>query len=581
MCSPASCGSPMSASGRTPGTRAAASGRSGTAVHPGTAVAVVGGGIAGLVAARELALGGARVTLLEREAVLGGRIRAATLAGTTFDVGAEAFATRGGAVAELIAELGIAERVVHPAPAGAWVVTDAGSLPLPPGGAVGIPARPMAASVRKHLGTGGALRAALEPLLPRERDVADSTTIAELVRRRAGARVLDRLVRPVTLGVYSAEPERLPLSAVPGLRAAYARTGSLVRAARDLRDANVAAGGAVASLAGGMIALVDALAADLDRLGVTVRTGVDVAVLAAARDNGAAAGVPAVAEWELRDGSDAVLARSAAVVLAVPEPVACALLSSAGPAAAAAAAAAARPPSQHDIEVIAIAIADARLDTAPRGTGALVAPGAGIAAKALTHVTAKWPDRAARVAQGTHVLRLSYGRAGLPPETAALDDRGALALACADASRILGLGLGNGHGSGLATRDGDGKGRGIDPDQVLDSVRQRWSVGAPPGPQPRLRAPSGIALVGDWVSGTGLASVIPGARAAAATLLGRRGPAAPATATSAAEPAAAAAPVTSAAPATAAAHPVPLATEATTAPHAAPLTNPESPVSPA
>ena len=572
MCSPASCGSPMSASGHTSGTRAAASERSGTAVHPGTAVAVVGGGIAGLVAARELALGGASVTLLEREAVLGGRIRAATLVGSTFDVGAEAFATRGGAVAELIAELGIAERVVHPAPAGAWVVTDAGSLPLPPGGAVGIPARPMAAAARKHLGTGGALRAVLEPLLPRERDVADSTTIAELVRRRAGARVLDRLVRPVTLGVYSAEPERLPLSAVPGLRAAYARTGSLVRAARDLRDANVAAGGAVASLAGGMIALVDALVADLDRLGVTVRTGVDVSVLEAARDNGAAAGVPAVAEWELRDGGDAVLARSAAVVLAVPEPVACALLSSAGPAApAAAAAAAAQPPIQHDIEVIAIAIADARLDAAPRGTGALVAPGAGIAAKALTHVTAKWPDRAALVAPGTHILRLSYGRAGHPPETAALDDREALALACADASRILGLGPGN----------GDGKGLGIDPDQVLDSVRQRWSVGAPPGPQPRLRAPSGIALVGDWVSGTGLASVVPGARAAAGALLGRQGPAAPATATSAAEPAAAAAPVPSTAPETSVAHPVPLATEARTAPHAAPLTNPESPVSPA
>lgn len=564
MCSPASCGSPMSASGHTQGTRAAASARSDNTVRPGTAVAVVGGGIAGLVAARELALGGARVTLLEREAVLGGRIRAATLAGSTFDVGAEAFATRGGAVAELIAELGIAERVVHPAPAGAWVVTDAGSLPMPPGGAVGIPARPMAAAARKHLGIGGALRAALEPLLPRERDVADSTTIAELMRRRAGARVLDRLVRPVTLGVYSAEPERLPLSAVPGLRGAYARTGSLVRAARELRDANVAAGGAVASLAGGMIALVDALAADLDRLGVTVRTGVDVAVLEAARDSEAAAGVPTAAEWELRDGTDAVLARSAAVVLAVPEPVACALLSSAGPAAA-------QPPIQHDIEVIAIAIADARLDTAPRGTGALVAPGAGIAAKALTHVTAKWPDRAALVAPGTHILRLSYGRAGHPPETAALDDREALALACADASRILGLGPGN----------GDGKGLGIDPDQVLDSVRQRWSVGAPPGPQPRLRAPSGIALVGDWVSGTGLASVVPGARAAAAALLGRQGPAAPATATSAAAPSVSAEPAAGAAPASAAAHTVPLATEATTAPHAAPLTNPESPVSPA
>ncbi|KUF08070.1 FAD-dependent oxidoreductase, partial [Leucobacter sp. G161] len=58
-------------------------------------VAVVGGGVAGLVAARELALAGARVTVLEAAPELGGRVRAVELAGAPFDMGAEAFATRG------------------------------------------------------------------------------------------------------------------------------------------------------------------------------------------------------------------------------------------------------------------------------------------------------------------------------------------------------------------------------------------------------------------------------------------------------------------------------------------------------
>ncbi|MBP6685497.1 MAG: FAD-dependent oxidoreductase, partial [Leucobacter sp.] len=243
-------------------------------------VAVVGGGVAGLVAAREFARGGARVTLLEAERQLGGRIRATELAGAPFDMGAEAFATRGGAVASLLAELGLAERVVSPATAGAWVIGADGPLPLPPGGALGIPGRPLGAAARRHLGMLGAIRAAIEPLLPRLRDLPTDTTVAALVRRRVGPRVCDRLVRPIALGVYSAAPEQLRLAAVPGLQAAIARTGSLVLAARELRDTSQAAGGAVASLSGGMTTLVDALRADVARAGVDVRVGVHVASLA-------------------------------------------------------------------------------------------------------------------------------------------------------------------------------------------------------------------------------------------------------------------------------------------------------------
>ncbi|KUF08536.1 hypothetical protein AUL38_00005, partial [Leucobacter sp. G161] len=59
----------------------------------------------------------------------------------------------------------------------------------------------------------------------------------------------------------------------------------------------------------------------------------------------------------------------------------------------------------------------------------------------------------------------------------------------------------------------------IAPEHIVDWARQPWHVGAPPGPTPRIAAPAGIALAGDWVFGTGLASVIPGARAAATELL--------------------------------------------------------------
>ena len=42
------------------------------------------------------------------------------------------------------------------------------------------------------------------------------------------------------------------------------------------------------------------------------------------------------------------------------------------------------------VDLVTLVIDDLRLDAYPRGTGMLVAPGAGLTAKAMTHATAKW-----------------------------------------------------------------------------------------------------------------------------------------------------------------------------------------------
>lgn len=445
-------------------------------------VAVVGGGIAGLVAARDLALAGLSVDLFEESDRLGGRIASCELDGARFDIGAEAFATRGGSVERLVAELGLAERIVRPAPLGSWLVSTGGAAtPLPPAGTLGIPAAPLGAESRAAIGLGGALRAALEPLLPR-RTGRGAGSLGALVRARLGSRVLDRLVRPVCLGVYAADPDSLPPGAVPGLAAAFERRGSLLTAARELRANASSAGGAVASLRGGITALVAALEADVDRLGVRVHRG--AAILRAEFVAGA---------WRLFGHADAPLRDADALLLAVPEERARAIIGLA-PAGRAA----------HPVEVVAVAIDDPRLDEAPRGTGALVpraegpADDGGIRAKALTHVTAKWPDRAAGLPAGRHVLRLSYGRAGAAPETGGLDDAAVLRLALADASRILGVPL--------------------DPGAVRGTARHRWRMPAPAGEAADRGFPGGIEVAGDWVHGSGLASVVPGARAAASRI---------------------------------------------------------------
>ncbi|MBK0417819.1 protoporphyrinogen oxidase [Leucobacter sp. CSA1] len=454
-------------------------------------IAVIGGGVSGLTAAREAALiggSGTEVSLLEAADRLGGRIRRETLAGVPIDIGAEAFATRGGGVAELLAELGIEAEIVPPAKLGSWVIAGARAVRLPAAGTAGIPAEPLSRESRRALGLPGSVRAAAERLLPR-RVGARSESLAELVRVRLGRRVLERLVGPVVLGVHSTDPSRLTLSSIPGLAQAYARRGSLVVAARELRDGASAAGGAVAGLRDGMTTLTDALAAELGRLGVKARTG--VAVERIERRAGA---------WALLDAEGRELDRAEGVVLAVPEEAARTVLG-----------APAAEEASSRVEVVALALEEPLLDSAPRGTGALVAGTGdgvrrGIAAKALTHVTAKWPERARRAGSGLHLLRVSYGRAGSPPETAGLGDAAVQRIALNDASRILGVEL--------------------RAESLRGMVRREWRTNAPPGARgregsvdPPLAAPPGTVLIGDWVSGTGLASVIPAARAAARQLL--------------------------------------------------------------
>src|SRR4051794_12716147 len=127
---------------------------------------VIGGGISGLLAARALAQAGVRTTVLEAGEAWGGCVGSHSVAGLTLDSGAESFAVRTMAVADLAAELGIAGEIVAPNPGGAWVQLPEGPRELPKTGVLGIPASPWDPEVRRSLGILGSLRAFLDALLP-------------------------------------------------------------------------------------------------------------------------------------------------------------------------------------------------------------------------------------------------------------------------------------------------------------------------------------------------------------------------------------------------------------------------------
>lgn len=466
-------------------------------------IIVIGGGIGGLVAARECAKVGMRVTLLDAADELGGAIRRAELDGVTIDAGAESYATRGGHVRELIDELGIADRIVSPNPAGAWLVgiPGADAAPLPTGGMLGIPSNPFADDVRRIIGWGGAWRAYVDRLRP-PLTIGKEHSLGRLVSSRMGDKVRDRLVAPVTAGVYSAHPDDVDTEvATPGLNEAMTRAGSLSGGVAQLLAeradrAKKAPGSAVEALAGGMSTLVEALAEDIVELGGTVRTGAQATALTR---RGAGWTVTfSTAVEDTAGGADDAETRSEtldadAVIVATAEPSARDLLAGhvtglgeAGDA--------------PEIEIVSLLLDAPALDAAPRGSGVLTVPGSHTA-KALTHATAKW-SWLRESAGARHVVRVSFGAQGEPAATAALDDADAASLARTEAATMLGVPLPE---SSLVSAH-RARFTQAQPASLIGAAERRRTVRA------AVQKVDGLAVVGAWLAGTGLAQVVPDAR---------------------------------------------------------------------
>ncbi|CAD5989431.1 NAD(P)/FAD-dependent oxidoreductase [Agreia sp. COWG] len=481
----------------------------GAPVGPGapveTDVVVIGAGVAGLVAARECARKGLRVVVLEASSGPGGFVATHEVAGIRLDSGAESFATRGGEkgkpgpVASLISDLGLADVIVAPNPRGAWVQLPDGAQPLPKLSLLGIPGAPLADDVRRILGWRGALRAQLDRYMPLLR-VRPETDLGDIVLRRMGRAVLDRLVTPIVAGVHSASPMVVDVHAVaPGLTKAMTTQGSLsgaVLALLEERGTKVKAGSAVGGIDGGMFRLVEALIADCEKFGVEMRTGVRVESAAPVGEP-AAPSEPAKAWLTRASGPDGepIEISSRAVVVATSFRSGLSLLGALGIDTGAADA----WPEPASVELATIVLDDARLDTAPRGTGVLVAEGVrSVRAKALTHATAKWSWLATAAGPGRHVLRLSYT---IAPGAASPTQAQALA----DASRLLGLEL--------------------DPASVRGFDFTTWNDSlafATVGHRKRVDAVlsetdavPGLLVVGAWVAGTGLAATVARSRTVA------------------------------------------------------------------
>ncbi|MBB6627086.1 FAD-dependent oxidoreductase [Nocardioides sp. KIGAM211] len=450
---------------------------------------VVGGGIAGLTAARDLAAAGHEVLLLEGSDRLGGKLLRRRVAGVAVDVGAEAMLNRRPEGVELAEAVGLT--VEHPTTASSRIWTRDALRPLPRS-LMGVPLDVDDLARSGVLSDAGLARVREEPGLPPTRIEGDPS-VGELVEARLGAEVVDRLVEPLLGGVYAGNSRALSArSTVPQL-VAMAGRGSLLEAAAVLPISGVPV---FAGLPGGMAGLVDALA---DLLAadprVTLRTGATVRALGRTPEG-----------FVLTVGPTTAPERVPAdlVVLATPAAPTGRLLGDLAPVAAAELAA-----IEHASTAVVTLALRARDLTGTAlldgGSGFLVPPVDGRRIKAATFSFAKWgwvrdAGRGALDGEDLLLLRTSLGRHGDAVALQATDEE-LVAASLADLALA----------TGLAARP-------------VDTHVQRWGGGLPqyaPGHLERVarirvdvaRVP-GLSVCGAAYDGVGIPAVIASAHRA-------------------------------------------------------------------
>ena len=176
-----------------------------------TSLAVIGGGITGLAAARQGVSLGCDVTVFEASDRWGGCIDTTPLAGHDIDVGPDAFLCREASAVALCDELGLT--LTSPAASSAGVLRHGMLRQIPRGTLLGIPGDPMVLRKAGMVGWAGALRASIEPWLPL-RPLRADTDIASFVKHRIGASVFNATVGPLVGSIHAGRADDLSVRAV-------------------------------------------------------------------------------------------------------------------------------------------------------------------------------------------------------------------------------------------------------------------------------------------------------------------------------------------------------------------------------
>ena len=378
-------------------------------------IVVVGGGISGLAAAwaaRQAAdqvPEGLEVLVLERDVEVGGKARSMVRGDWLMEGGPAGFLGGRSEMDGLIDGAGLRDALVPADPEAARrYLYRAGRLRRVVSNPIGF--------VRSGILSGrGFARMLAEPFIPVRREGPDES-VWSFAARRLGAEVADRLIMPMTLGIFAGDAKRLSVAAAfPRMVALEREHGSLIRGMLARRGRT--SSGTLSSFRGGMQQLPRALAA---RGGFTVRcnatvrtmlstpTGWNVVVDGDSEPLPADAVILAGEPWasaQLLRGRHALLAKDLDGIYCPP------------------------------VSVVALGFGPSARRSMPRGFGVLIARGEGYRMLGNLWETDSYPGRGPK----DHLLvRAMYGGA-VDPEAGDMDESELLALARVEMARFYGL----------------------------------------------------------------------------------------------------------------------------------------------
>jgi oxygen-dependent protoporphyrinogen oxidase len=372
-------------------------------------IAVIGGGVGGLVAARALVRAGIDAEVFEAAPRAGGVVATSAIDGYVREHAASSFlGGPGDGAYALCRELGVAVDRASPRARARWIYLD-GKLRA-------LPRSPLDLVTSDLLTWRGKLDLLREPF--RAAGKGDDESVHAFAARRFGAEAARAIVSPFVTGVYAADAHDISLAAgFPRLAALDAHggivRGMLAQAARGLAgrlrgDKPATTPRGMWAPRGGLGALVDALAGELgDRIHTSARVARIEPVDGGVRIEGT--------RW---DGAVlAIPAEDAGGLVAAPDLVNRLAAFHRAPAA-----------------LVYLGFPAAAVPRASDGFGLLVAQGEDVRVLGVVFESTVWSDRAPA---GCVLLRCIFG-GGRDPEATKLDDAALVAQAVRDVGIVLG-----------------------------------------------------------------------------------------------------------------------------------------------